>query len=75
MAEQTKDIELKERFTKLAQELADNEDKIIDELLSAQGKPVDIGGYYKPNIEMVTEAMRPSASFNAALKSLAVVNA
>jgi isocitrate dehydrogenase len=75
MAEQTKDIELQERFSKLAQELADNEDKIIDELLSAQGKPVDMGGYYKPNIEMVTEAMRPSETFNAALKSLAVVNA
>jgi isocitrate dehydrogenase len=75
MAEQIKDIELQERFTKLAQELADNEDKIIDELNATQGKPVDMGGYYKPNIEMVTEAMRPSATFNAALKSLAVVNA
>jgi len=75
MAEQIKDIELQERFTKLAQELADNEAKIIDELISAQGKPVDMGGYYKPNIEMVTEAMRPSSTFNAALKSLAVVNA
>ncbi|NOR16470.1 NADP-dependent isocitrate dehydrogenase, partial [candidate division WOR-3 bacterium] len=75
MAEQTKDIELQERFTKLAQELADNETKIIDELNSAQGKPVDMGGYYKPNIEMVTKAMRPSSTFNAALKSLAIVNA
>jgi len=75
IAEQTKDIELQKRFTKLAKELADNEPKIIDELLSAQGKPVDMGGYYKPNIEMVTKAMRPSETFNAALKLLSVVNA
>ncbi len=75
MAEQIKDIELQERFTKLAQELADNETKIIDELNAAQGKPVDMGGYYKPNIEMVTEAMRPSSTFNRALEALAVVNA
>ena len=75
IAEQIKDIELQERFTKLAQELADNEAKIIDELNSAQGKPVDMGGYYKPNIEMVTKAMRPSATFNAALEKLVVVNA
>jgi len=75
MAEQIKDIELQERFTKLAQELADNETKIIDELNSAQGKTVDMGGYYKPNIEMVTEAMRPSATFNRALETLAIVNA
>jgi isocitrate dehydrogenase len=70
MTEQIKDIELQERFTKLSQELADNETKIIDELISAQGKPVDMGGYYKPNIEMVTEAMRPSETFNAAVKAL-----
>ncbi len=74
MAEQIKDIELQERFTKLAQELADNETKIIDELNSVQGKPVDMGGYYKPNIEMVTKAMRPSGTFNAALETLAVIS-
>jgi len=75
LANQTKDVELQTRFTKLAQELADNESEIIKELNAAQGKPVDIGGYYKPNIELVTKAMRSSATFNTALKSLAVVNA
>ena len=46
LAEQNKDVELQTRFTKLAKELSENEDKINDELLAAQGKPVDIGGYY-----------------------------
>ena len=75
LAEQTKDTELQSRFKKLAQELTENEDKITNELLAAQGKPVELGGYYKPNIELVTRAMRPSATFNAAIKSLAVINA
>jgi isocitrate dehydrogenase len=75
LASQTKDVELKERFTKLAKDLADNEDTINSQLLAAQGKSVDIGGYYKPNIEMASKAMRPSATFNAALEALAVVNA
>ena len=75
LAKQTKDTELQTRFIKLAQELAENESKILDELLAAQGNPVDLGGYYKPNIEMVTKAMRPSATFNAAIESLAVINA
>ena len=43
--------------------------------MSAQGKPVDLGGYYRPDAEMATKAMRPSATFNAALEALAVVNA
>jgi isocitrate dehydrogenase len=75
LAKQTKDTELQTRFIKLAQELAENESKILDELLAAQGHPIDLGGYYKPNIEMVTKAMRPSATFNAAIESLAVINA
>ena len=75
LAEQTKDNELQSRFKKLAQELTENEDKITNELLAAQGKPVDLGGYYKPNIELVTKAMRPSPTFNAAIESLAVINA
>ncbi|UCF12534.1 MAG: NADP-dependent isocitrate dehydrogenase [Thermoplasmatales archaeon] len=75
LAKQTKDTELQTRFIKLAQELAGNESKILDELLAVQGHPVDLGGYYKPNIEMVTKAMRPSATFNAAIESLAVINA
>jgi len=75
LAEQTKDVELQTRFTKLAKELANNEEKISKELLSAQGKPVDLGGYYKPNYELVTKTMRPSATFNAAIEALVVVNA
>jgi len=75
LAEQDKDSELKARFTKLAQELADNEDKINKELIAAQGKPVDLGGYYKTNFEMASKAMRPSETFNSAIESLAVVNA
>jgi isocitrate dehydrogenase len=75
LAEQTKDLELQKRFEKLANELRENEQKIIDELNSAQGKSVEIGGYYKPNFEMVSKAMRPSATLNAAIHSLAIINA
>ena len=75
LAEQTKDTELQARFAKLAKNLAEKEDKINEELMAAQGKPVDLGGYYKPNIEMATKAMRPSATFNAALQALAIINA
>ncbi|OKL42108.1 NADP-dependent isocitrate dehydrogenase [Pontibacter flavimaris] len=67
LAEQTKNQELKDRFTKLAQELTDNEQKIVDEQIAAQGKPVEIGGYYHPNEEKTSEAMRPSETLNAAL--------
>jgi len=70
LAEQTKDVDLQSRFAKLAQELADNETKILDELIVAQGKSVDIGGYYKPNDELAIEAMRPSETFNEAVKAL-----
>ncbi|EJF11152.1 NADP-dependent isocitrate dehydrogenase [Pontibacter sp. BAB1700] len=67
LAEQTKNQELKDRFTKLAQELTDNEQKIVDEQIAAQGKPVDIGGYYHPNEEKTSKAMRPSETLNKAL--------
>lgn len=70
LAAQNDDTELKARFSNLAQILAENELKIVDELAAASGKPVDIGGYYRPNPEMTTRAMRPSATFNAALDSL-----
>jgi len=75
LAEQTKDTNLQNRFSKLAKELAENEEKITKELLNAQGKPVDLGGYYKPNEELVTKAMRPSETFNSAIEALAVINA
>jgi len=75
LVEQTKDADLKERFTKIEKYLSENENKIFDELMAAQGKPVDLGGYYKPNKKLVTKAMRPSQTFNEAIESLTVVNA
>ena len=74
LAEQNKDVELQSRFAKIAKTLEENEGKINDELMSAQGKPVQLGGYYKPDKEMVTKAMRPSTTFNAAIQELAVIN-
>ncbi|MBU0496900.1 MAG: NADP-dependent isocitrate dehydrogenase [Candidatus Thermoplasmatota archaeon] len=73
LAEQRKDTELQKRFTKLAKLLSDNESKIINELNRAQGQTVDLGGYYKPNLELATKAMRPSTTFNTALEALAVI--
>jgi isocitrate dehydrogenase len=70
IAAQNKDAELKARFTPLANVLAENEAKIIAELTSVQGKPVDIGGYYRPDEKLVEAAMRPSQTFNAALAAL-----
>lgn len=70
LAEQTKDGELKAKFEKLAKELTDNEAKIVEELNGAQGVKVDMGGYYHPDTEKVSKAMRPSETFNAALKDL-----
>ncbi|QCR23600.1 NADP-dependent isocitrate dehydrogenase [Pontibacter sp. SGAir0037] len=67
LAEQTKDQELKDRFSKLAQELTENEAKIVEEQIAAQGKPVDIGGYFHPDFEKASKAMRPSETLNAAL--------
>ncbi len=71
LAAQNEDQELKARFTNLAKVLTENEAKIAGELISAQGKPQDIGGYYFPDTEKTSKAMRPSATFNAALASIA----
>jgi isocitrate dehydrogenase len=71
LAAQTEDQELKARFAPLAKTLADNEQKIVAELAAVQGKPVDIGGYYMPDVKKVTAVMRPSATFNAVLESFA----
>jgi isocitrate dehydrogenase len=70
LAEQDKNLELKAKFTKLAQELTENEATILAELNGAQGKAVDIGGYYHPDKEKATQAMRPSEVFNNAIASL-----
>jgi isocitrate dehydrogenase len=70
LAAQTKDAELQARFKPLAETLAKNEAKINAELIAAQGKPVDIGGYYLPDTAKTEAAMRPSATLNAALAAL-----
>ncbi len=64
LAEQDKDNELKSRFVKIYEELKANEDKIVNDLVSVQGKPADIGGYYLPDDKKAFEVMRPSPTFN-----------
>jgi isocitrate dehydrogenase len=70
LAAQTKDAALAARFKPLAEALTRNEAKINSELIGAQGKPVDTGGYYRPDDKKTSAAMRPSATLNAALASL-----
>jgi isocitrate dehydrogenase len=70
LAAQQEDQELQARFAKVAQQLADNEVKINEELIGAQGKPVDMGGYYNPDEVLTIKAMRPSATFNAIIDAL-----
>jgi isocitrate dehydrogenase len=70
LAAQTKDAELQARFKPLAETLARNETKINAELIGAQGKPVDIGGYYLPDGAKTSASMRPSATLNTALAAL-----
>jgi isocitrate dehydrogenase len=67
---QSRDKEIQARFTRLAKTLADNEAKINAELIAAQGRAVDMGGYYHPDLEKTSKAMRPSATFNAALDAI-----
>ena len=69
LAAQTDDQELQAHFAPLARALAENEQKIVEELSAVQGKPVDIGGYYLAESEKCKAVMRPSATFNAALKA------
>lgn len=70
LAAQTKDAELQKRFKPLAEALEKNEAKINAELIGAQGKPADVGGYYLPDDAKAAAAMRPSATLNAAIASL-----
>ena len=70
LAAQDKDTELKTRFAPLAETLTSSEAKIVDELVSVQGTAMDLGGYYRPDEKLTTQAMRPSPSFNAALATL-----
>ena len=70
LAAQSKDADLKARFAPLAKTLLDNEAKINEELIGSQGKPQNIGGYYNPNDELASKAMRPSETLNTSLASL-----
>ncbi len=70
LAAQAKDKELQGRFAKLAKQLAENAQKIDGELIAAQGKPMDIGGYYRPDSKKTAAAMRPSPTLNAIIDAL-----
>jgi isocitrate dehydrogenase len=72
---QTEDAGLAERFEDLAVALVTNEQTILDELLAAQGAPVDLGGYYLPDEAKVSAAMRPSATLNRILAEAAGASA
>ena len=71
LAAQTADKKIAERFTKIAKDLGDNAAKIDQELLAAQGKPQDVGGYYHPNDEKASKAMRPSTTLNRIIDAIA----
>ncbi len=70
LAKQTEDADLAAAFASLASSLRENEQTIVDELLAVQGKPADIGGYFRPDAEKAAAVMRPSATFNDAIASL-----
>jgi isocitrate dehydrogenase len=70
VAANASDIDLAERFEAAARRLHENEAKILEELNAAQGKPVDIGGYYRPDDALASAAMRPSATLNAIIDSI-----
>ncbi|WP_030319345.1 NADP-dependent isocitrate dehydrogenase [Streptomyces flavochromogenes] len=71
LAAQTEDAELAKAFAPLAETLSANEQKIVDELVAVQGSPAEIGGYYQPDPAKAAAVMRPSATFNEAVASLA----
>ena len=70
LAAQTQDTELQARFAKVAKQLVENEAKILAELKAAQGRPIEIGGYFRPNPELASKAMRPSPTFNAIVDAI-----
>jgi isocitrate dehydrogenase len=71
LAKQSDDGELADDFTAVSEALTSNEDAIVAELLAVQGSPVDIGGYYHPDVAKVASVMRPSATFTEVLSGLA----
>jgi len=70
LAKQNDDADLKAEFELIAKKLIQNEDKIVQELNDAQGKSIDTGGYYLPNDEMTSKAMRPSNTLNSIVDSI-----
>src|SRR4029079_19251744 len=70
LADQNSDGRLRDAFTPVAERLEKNESRIVGELTSVQGSPVDIGGYYQPDPALTARAMRPSATFNAIVDSI-----
>ncbi len=70
LAAQNKNAALKDRFSKIAKDLEENESTIIQELNNAQGSRTDIGGYFRPNIGLTNKAMRPSSTFNSIISEL-----
>ncbi|WP_228981096.1 NADP-dependent isocitrate dehydrogenase [Streptomyces sp. DH12] len=71
LARQTEDAQLAEAFAPLAKTLTEQEGAIVEELIAAQGRPADIGGYFRPDPEKAAAVMRPSQTFNQALATLA----
>src|SRR3989441_11229243 len=65
LAAQTQDKELQARFAKVAKQLKENEAKILAELKAAQGRPIALGGHFRPDPELAPEAVRPSPALNA----------
>jgi isocitrate dehydrogenase len=70
LAGQSKNPELKELFSSVSTKLTDNETRIVNELNEVQGKAIDLGGYYQPNDEKASAAMRPSPTFNGIISSI-----
>lgn len=71
LARQTDDLALAAVFAPIAEQLAAHESTIVEELLAVQGKPVEIGGYYLPDAELVAQVMRPSATLNKIIDAVA----
>ena len=70
LAKQIEDTELQSIFIKVADQISNNEDKIVSELIDIQGKSVDIGGYYQPDEELTSKSMRPSKTLNSILDQI-----
>ena len=70
LGNQTEDAEIAKKFQPIAEQLKNNEAKINEELIGAQGKPQEIGGYFKPNWKQTDDAMRPSATLNAIVNAM-----